>query len=216
MRGVVVLVVVGVVASTLGREPLARAQATRYQPVRVDLGVFAPYGHGIDAYGFGATIEPKFNATDHLTVGLRFEGAVLMNEYGVGGPGGGTINEAATAAFLAKAEYFLTESVVRPFFGFATGLYYLGAQTVGPAGIHQEAGRYFGIGPQVGMDLGAVRLAVTYDILLGASAEVQQTIGNPQTASLSRNYLAFELAFRIGGARLEAPPASPAGPPPRP
>jgi hypothetical protein len=36
------------------------------------------------------------------------------------------------------------------------------------AGIDQKAGRYFGIAPQIGVDLGRLRLAATYNMILGA------------------------------------------------
>ena len=71
-----------------------------------------------------------------------------------------------------------------------------------------QTGRYFGVAPQIGIDLGRVRLAATYNAILGASLEVHQTVGDvEQTSSASQNYLSLELSFRFGGGR-RAPPAT--------
>ena len=50
----------------------------------------------------------------------------------------------------------------------------------GTAGISPKAGRYFGVAPQLGIDLGRLRLAASYNAILGADIEVTQMIGDVQ------------------------------------
>ena len=66
--------------------------------------------------------------------------------------------------------------------------------------IEHATGRYIGVAPQVGVDVGPVRLAATYNAILGAQIEVQRVIDNlPHVEKLSQNYLSLELSFRFTG-----------------
>jgi hypothetical protein len=188
----------------------ASAQAASYQPIRVDAGVSGTYASSISRGGVGAMIEPKFLVHNHVGVGLRLEGAAMWG--GSFGDGGESVSMdmAAVSAIGAKGEYLFFDGAVRPFGGLGLGVYYIGSQsaaaTAGGAAIDQKAGRYFGLAPQVGVDLGRVRLAATYNVIVGADIEVHQQIGNlEQSASYSQNYFTFELSFRLGGDRRAAP-----------
>jgi outer membrane protein X len=188
----------------------ASAQAENYQPVRFNVGLLVPYTPDTGSGGFGGVVEGKYNLTDQIAIGLRLDGAVQFG--GSVGRDSASIDVGAVAAMLAKAEYFLTDSTVRPFVGFAAGMYTLGGQSVtageGTAGVTQAAGRAFGMAPQLGVDLGVVRLAATYNVLLDGELVVQEvsTDGSPPPeVSVSRNYFGFELSFRIGGRRRPRP-----------
>jgi outer membrane protein X len=201
----------------------AAAQAENYEAVRFNVGLLVPYTPGTGSGGFGAVVEGKYNITDRIAAGLRLDGAVQFG--GSVTSESTSINIGAVAAILAKGEFFLTNSTVRPFVGFGAGMYALGGQSVtagqGSAGVTQAAGSVFGIAPQLGLDLGAVRLAATYNVLIGGTLIVQQVSSDgspPPEVSVSRNYFGFELSFRIGGKpkpRL-APPADAAGTAPAP
>lgn len=66
----------------------------------------------------------------------------------------------------------------------------------------QNAGSYFGVAPQVGLELGGFRLSATYNRILGADVEVRQQVGGEvETKKYSQNYFTVELGFRIGGRR---------------
>jgi hypothetical protein len=203
------------IATTLllaGFGSVAHAQAESFDAFRFDVGMFVPYGYGQGNYGFGVALEPKFNLTDHLSLGARVEAAVQGG--GNAGVMNATINEAASAAFLAKADYFFTTGGVRPFLSLGTGIYDMAGQSLsagaGGAAIAQEAGRFFGVASQAGVDIGRVRLALAYELLVGADVDVQQQVGSvTQRSQVSRDYLALELGFRFGGApRVAAAPAS--------
>jgi hypothetical protein len=69
--------------------------------------------------------------------------------------------------------------------GLATGAYVLGASGVSPT-----AGTFFGVGPQLGLDIGGFRAGLSYNALVGAGP-------------VSRDFLSLDLAFRLGGGRKE-------------
>src|SRR5262245_7275063 len=201
---------------------LAHAQAEHYEPIRVDGGISGTYTNASGRGGFGAVVEPKFLIHDHVGVGARIEGAVQF-----GGSFGNdeiSMSVAALAATLAKGEFYPTLGTARPWVGLGLGMYTIVSQDVSTgmsmATVDQKAGRYFGIAPQLGVDLGRLRLAATYNLILGADIEIRQTVGGaPQTSSYSQSYFTFEMTFRMGGRRkappprVEAPPPAPMPPP---
>jgi outer membrane protein W len=202
----------------LAAAPDARAQASSYQPIRVDLTVYAAYGSAdAAAWGGGVAIEPKYNVTDHLAAGLRLEGAGFVTQ-SVKLSSGGTsadVSQSARAltAFLVKADYYLTDSTVRPFLGCGLGLYRIGAgsQSVSSGGsggpvVVQTASSFrgFGFAPQVGLNLGGFRLAATYHVITGGDMVMAtQSVGAaaPTQVKLSKNFFAFEIGGTIGGNR---------------
>lgn len=190
-----------VIGTLLCGTPTAHAQAKNYELFRTDTGLAAAYVPGIGAFGGGAVVEPKVNVTDQLALGLRTSALIT---------GGGSIGEdvsigvGISVAVLGKAEYFLTTSSVRPFLGVGAGYYHQVSQSVdtsGGASAAQGAGKYFGVAPQVGLQLGGFRLALTYNALLGAEIEVTQSVGGA-TESKRQDFLSLDLAFQIRGAKI--------------
>jgi hypothetical protein len=112
-----------------------------------------------------------------------------------------------SACGLLKGEYLLGTGAVRPFVSLGAGVYSMGSHTFvsgpdGEAGISTTTGRYFGVAPEVGIDLGRVRLAATYNAILGADVEYRRTSGGIEhRESFSQSYLSLELSFRFGGDR---------------
>jgi hypothetical protein len=189
----------------------ALAQAPSYQPIRVDLTVFGAYGMGdVAAYGFGAAIEPKYNLTDNLSIGLRFEGSGHVPESVSVGPSSVSMGARAVSAYLAKADWYFGSASSRPFVGVAAGLYRIGsveqkADSSGAVVQRAEAFEGFGFAPQVGVNLGGFRLAATYHVITGGDqVVVTQAVGGlPVEKSLSKNYLAVELGGTFGGAKRQ-------------
>jgi len=199
-----------IVALTAGARD-ARAQAENYNPIRFDSGLTGAYVGSSGRGGFGAMAELKLMAQDHVAVGARFEAAVMFG--GSVGQDDVQMDMAGAAAALAKGEYLYGDGPVRPFVGLGLGVFTIASQSLaaGPntTGIDQKGGRYFGIAPQLGVDLGRLRLAATYNVMLGADIEVHQMIGNvDQTASFSQNYLSFEMSLRFGGGRKHRAPTT--------
>ena len=196
-RGVVVVALL-----SIGARADARADATPYEQVRVDAGLTGSSVGVSDRSGAGMVVEIKALANSRLAIGGRVEVAVMFG--GVVGADELPLEIAMAASGLVKGELHLTDGHIRPFIGLGVGGYTIGSQTIdrGPttAGISQQTGRYVGVAPQLGIDLGRVRLAATYNAILGASLEVRQTIGEvEQTSRVSQNYLSLELSFQFAG-----------------
>jgi outer membrane protein W len=209
------------VLTLLAAAPAARAQAEHYSPIRVDLTFFAAYAPGdATAWGGGLALEPKYNFTDHLSAGLRLEASGFVTQDVKVGSGTGSTNVSqgarAVTALLAKADYYLTTSAVRPFVGLGLGYYRIGAgsQSVsasggGTASVVQTAGAFsgFGVAPQLGLNLGGFRLAATYHALAGGDMVMAtQAVGTttPVRTKLAKNYFAFEIGGTFGGGRRGA------------
>src|SRR5262245_36639814 len=129
----------------LAQASVAAAQAKNYQIWRIDSGLVGAYAPATGAGGFGAVVEPKINVLDFLSAGLRFEGVVLLGgSYGAGGQAI-SVGLGVDAAVMAKADFFFTNTTVRPFAGLGVGMISLGSQKVdtNPGGgtIAQQAGR---------------------------------------------------------------------------
>ncbi|HEY5924925.1 MAG TPA: hypothetical protein VIV11_24760 [Kofleriaceae bacterium] len=155
-------------------------------------------------------VEPKYLIHDNIAIGGRIEAQVQFG--GSFGENGDTkVSMGAVGAVLAKGEYLLGTGTMRPFAGVGIGMFNIVSQSVetGPstASVDQKAGRYFGIAPQLGINLGRLRLAATYNMILGADIEVRQTVGGAmQTSTFSQSYVTFEMSFRFGGRRKAAAP----------
>jgi hypothetical protein len=183
----------------------ARAQAQRYEPIRVDFGLVGGYASGLSEGGFGGCVEPKLLLTDHLAAGLRLEGQVTFGaSVGDGDTGFST---GSVGLLAAKGEFLLGDFGIRPAVGLGLGFYFIGGDTIesGPdqVVVSHKSGNYFGLSPSLGIDLGRVRLAVTYHVLFGAAVEVEEM---GVRKDFSQNFWSFELSFHVGGSKLR--PAS--------
>jgi outer membrane protein X len=162
--------------------------------IRVDVGMTGSSVSVADRNAVGVVTEIKVNAHDNVAIGGRVEVAAMF---------GGLVNQeelpfGIAAAALLKGEYLLGAGHVRPFAGLGAGLYSIGSHTIADGGISTTAGRYFGLAPEVGVDAGRVRLAATYNAVLGTSVEYRQTTGGMHRESFSQSYLSLELSFRFG------------------
>jgi len=181
----------------------ARAEAEHYEQIRADLGMSGTTVAASDRNACGFVAEIKVNAHDHIAVGGRVEIAVMFG----GRVGAEELPFGLTAAGLVKGEYLLGTGPIRPFAGMGAGVYSMGSHTIvsddtGTSGISTTTGRYFGIAPEIGVDLGRLRLAVTYNAIVGTSIEYRQTTGGVMhRETFSPDYVSFEASFRLGGAR---------------
>jgi outer membrane protein W len=190
----------------------ALAASESYQPIRVDTTItFLSGSADIAEYGIGAAIEPKYNLTDRISVGVRLEGAALVPESVSVGGDSVSMGARAVSAYLAKADYYLTTSGVRPFVGIGAGLYRIGSvnQSVSGANVVQQAEAFsgFGVAPQLGINFGGFRLAGTYHVITGGDRVVlTQAVGAPAVSrTMPTSYFALELGGTFGGNRLVSP-----------
>jgi len=174
-----------------------------YQPVRVELVLVGAYGPGdISTYGGGIAVEPKYNVSDQIALGLRIEMVGMASEsiYTLSGATT-SLSARGVVAFLAKGDLYLTTSSVRPFLGFGAGYYAMGSSTTSLSGVGSEAFSGFGVFPQIGVNFGHFRLAAGYNIITGGQQTIA-TVGTT-TVTLAKNYFSFELGGTIGGGRTD-------------
>ena len=201
------LVVAGALVAA-GAPASSASASDNIELFRFDTGLMVPHGPGMGTWGAGASLEPKFTILDPVVIGLRIEGAGHMG--GEVTSSSAKISQYASTALMAKGEYYLLPlTSFRPFLGFGAGVFNMGGQNVsagqGGGSISQAAGRYFGVAPQIGIELGRARLALGYNAILGADIEVKQQVSAgtapPPAAEVSRNFVHFELGVRFGGGR---------------
>ncbi len=179
----------------------ALAESASYAPVRVDLTLLGAYGPGdLRAWGAGLAVEPKYNVTDNLAIGLRIEGVGLATESVVLGGTNLSLGGRAVVAVLAKGDLYLGDGDVRPFLGCGAGLYRQGAVSTSALGSVSEAYTGFGVMPQLGVNFGRFRVAASYALALKGS-ETVVAVGTP--LAISRNYFSFEIGGTFGGGRRE-------------
>ncbi|MFP2924587.1 hypothetical protein ACLESO_05100 [Pyxidicoccus sp. 3LG] len=207
------------VANVSPRDTSIDTFEVRKQPlVVIHTGLAGLYGPGSRNFGFGAVVEPKWNITDSIAAGLRFDGGIMFGggiesrlDGGTGVPSSSvSFSSSASVATLLKGEYLLGRSGVRPFLGLGAGMYSLAGQSVATsadgAGVNQTAGQFFGLAPQLGIDFGGARLGLTYNHILGGDIVVEQNINaGIEAERIERNYLQLELTFRI---KVVSPPRS--------
>jgi hypothetical protein len=183
--------------------------------IRVDAGMTGSVVGASGRNGGGLVGEIKAYANDSLAIGGRLEVAMMFG--GVFGEDELPLDVGLAACGLVKAEYYVLPGQVRPFVGFGAGAYTLGSQRIesGPntSGINTQTGNYFGVAPQLGVDLWRFRLAATYNMIVGASIEYTETGPTREMNRLSRNYFSLEASFRFGsnstrGARRDPGSAS--------
>ncbi len=188
----------------------ANAQSENYKAFKVDVGTLyaIPGGEDVKA-GIGFYIEPKYNLTDNIALGLKMEWAVLGGEE----VGGMSVDVSALGSYQLTGDYYFGEGKVRPFVGLGAGIYSIGTvkydasssltSTLGEYGIAGEVanlagelageadyGSKFGFAPRAGLLLGHFRLGLEYNVITGIDSEFE-----------SRNYLSFKVGFEIGGGK---------------
>ncbi|WP_163997548.1 hypothetical protein [Pyxidicoccus caerfyrddinensis] len=189
------------VASLAPEDPSDTYEARQQPLVVIHTGLTGLYVPGSGAAGFGAAVEPKWNITDSLSAGFRFDAGITMGG-SIAARGTTSFSAGASAATLAKGEFLLGRRGVRPFVGVGAGMYMLANQSVAAsvegAGLNQSGGTFFGVAPQLGVDFGGVRLGLTYNHILGADVVVEQNVNaGIEAERIHRNYLQVEIAFRV-------------------
>jgi hypothetical protein len=188
----------------------ASSSARAEPPIRLDAGLTGSWAGVDERNGTGFVVEIKGFANEMLAIGGRVEIAMFFG--GNVGSDNAELGFAMIGAGLLKAEYYVLPGQIRPFVSAGAGVYTLGTQIVtGDSGItRSEASRRFGIAPQVGLDIGRLRLAATYNAIVGASFDVSSMAnGTRETDRVSRNYFSLELSFRFGSVRKASSPPPP-------
>lgn len=161
------------------------------------LSFMAGYVPGTGAFGGGLVVEPNIEVIDNLHLGLR-TGILISGGGSLGGNGEDvSVGVGVNVSALGNVTYALPTGSVKPTFGLGAGLYYLISQDVSAGNntsVTQQAGEFFGVSPQIGIQLGSVRLAAAYNAILGANIEVVQQVG-AEAETKRQDYLSVEFGF---------------------
>ncbi|WP_165921901.1 outer membrane beta-barrel protein [Natronoflexus pectinivorans] len=178
----------------------AFSQSELYKPFKVDVGFLyaSPMGGDDVSGGIGFYIEPKYNYTDNIALGLKLEWAIL----GSSDVEGMDVSVSGIGTYQLTGDYYFNTNRVRPFAGLGVGLYSLGsvdfkADVNDPndiwgdeLGMSLDYGTKFGFAPRVGVVLGSFRVGMEYNVITGIDSALE-----------SRNYLSFKFGFEIGGGK---------------
>ena len=157
---------------------VSNAQSVAYRFFKVDFttGYSKPAG-GLSG-GFNLSVEPKFNLSDHVAVGIKIEGAALAT---INDAYSGDATVAAMTSTLLTGEYYLGTRTVRPYVGAGLGFYRMRAfNTSNDLASFEETGRMLGIAPRAGLQIGHFRLGVEYNLVKDSnyfSAKLGTTFG---------------------------------------
>jgi outer membrane protein X len=186
----------------------AKAQSTIFNPFKVDfaLGYAVPQGSGSKG-GVALALEPKYAVMDQLAVGLRLEAALTVRGFDQnydGSSGSGKI--AASASYLATADYYFSNGGFRPFVGGGVGIFALAHgeydDNTGNSAVSTTAVTRFGEMLRVGFETGHFRLGVEYNFVPRTSESATDDYGNTYDLTSRNSYLGIKLGFFIGGSRM--------------
>ena len=169
----------------------ANAQSTTFKPFKVDfsLGYAVPAGEGNKA-GVLFAIEPKYSINDNITVGIKYEGALMGRSYTDANGELQSLDVKAAGAYQFTGDYYFNTNRFRPFAGLGLGFLKVGSiqfdNGSGTGDISYDM--TFAGTPRIGFEFGHFRLAMEYTMA-------------GKTGLFSNNYLGIKLGFFAGGGR---------------
>jgi outer membrane protein W len=172
-----------------------------YNPIKVDLslGYALPSGNGSKGGALFA-FEPKYSFLDNLSVGLRFETALMAR--GVESSNGSTstnIEIKASGSYIATGDYYFTGNrSFRPFVGTGMGIFRLAAATVATAGADvSDLKVKFGAMFRTGFEASWLRVGFEYNII--PDTKFISQIGIPTEFTYKNSYIGIKLGVCFGG-----------------
>lgn len=170
------------------------AQSEFYKPFEVDAGLVIafPISDNLQI-GAGGYLEPKYNIHDNVALGFKLEFVAIASDALIGLNGDLVdINVSGITSFLITGDYYFTTSLIRPFIGAGTGIYFLGDVEYQNNIISTDPiGTRFGIAPRIGLVAGHFRLSTEFNYIPGLSG------------LKSRDYVGLKLGFEIGGGKIK-------------
>ena len=178
----------------LGVAFFGNAQSTAFKPFKFDfaVGYGIPAGSGSSA-GVILALEPKYSINNNITLGLRFEGAVLAKASYDANTGVTKADAHFNASYLATGDYFFNTNSFRPFVGLGVGLFNSVAAAADNTGTAEASvsTNKFGAAPRVGFEAGHFRMGVEYNIA-------------GKSGSINNNYLGIKIGFFVGGGKTSS------------
>jgi len=174
------------------------------KPFKVDvsLGYAIPGGSGSKG-GVLFAVEPKYAVISNLSVGLRFEGAVIARFSGYDNEGNALASVKAAGSYLATGDYYFTNNYsFRPFAGAGVGLFSLAGAEVntGTGDGSVSAGSKFGGMIRAGIEASHFRLGLEYNIVPKTTFTGYDADGNINSGLSSNNgYIGIKIGVCFGG-----------------
>lgn len=168
-----------------------------FKPFKVDVsaGFALPLSGGNGAKGgLLFAIEPKYAVAEQISIGLRFEGAIMARA--VIDNGTEVIGEAqGNGSYLLTGDYYFNNNNFRPFLGAGVGLFNVAGAAVNSNDPLQEDDVYtennFGGMIRGGFEAGHFRFGIEYNI------------AGKTSFSPNNDYLGFKLGVCFGGGRYK-------------
>lgn len=180
---------------------VAIASAQTFKPFKVDLstGYAIPSGKGAKG-GVLFALEPKYAVMDNLSVGLRFEAAVMARGSSNASGDEIEVDVKASGSYLATADYYFTENTVRPFAGAGVGIFSLASASGDETTVGVSAAKSkFGGMLRAGTEIGHFRIGFEYNLV--GNTDLKDETG--ATVGTSKNsYIGIKLGAVIGGGRI--------------
>lgn len=153
----------------------------------ISLGYALPQGSGVKG-GFLFVIEPKYAVIQQLSVGLRIESAILVNDVATDVNTGNSGKAKSLQSYLATGDYYFTNNKFRPFVGGGAGIFSVTSYLVlnSNAAVLVPAKSKFGFMARGGFEAGHFRLGLEYNFL-----------------SEKDSYLGIKVGACIGGGRKQ-------------
>jgi outer membrane protein X len=180
---------------------------SNYKPFKFDIavGYASPAGSGAKG-GVLVALEPKYTFIPNLSVGLRFEAAVVARFSGYSPDGDALdVKLKASGSYLATGDYYIPlpgSKFFRPFTGAGAGIFTIaGIEANSSGGSAAGAGTKFGGVTRAGFEIGHFRFAAEYNIVPSSKLSGYDANGNPAEITSKNSYLGVKIGAFIGGGR---------------
>jgi outer membrane protein X len=177
------------------------------KPFKVDvsIGYAIPAGTGAKG-GVLFAVEPKYAVIPDLSVGVRFEGAVVARFGGYDQEGMPLETDVkASGSYLFTGDYYLMKDYAfRPFVGGGAGIFSVaGVETNSTSG-DVSAGAKFGGMIRAGIEASHFRAGIEYNMVPKTTFTGYDSNGNITSGLTSPNsYIGIKIGVCFGGGRIK-------------
>jgi len=173
-----------------------KAQEFKKFKVAVGGGYASPAGSGAKG-GVLFYIEPAYRIQDNISVGLRWEQALVVRGFSEDVPSGVDLNIAGIGSYTLNGQYYFNNNNFRPFVGLGFGIYNLAAVKYDAGGqtdqVAVASGSKVGFYPRVGFDLNHFNVSIDYNVVGATKADGGGEFKN--------SYLGVRIGGSFGGGR---------------
>jgi len=152
----------------IGINQHADAQSSLFKPFKIDIGIVGAVSLDDEAgNGPGFYLEPKYQASDRINVGLRLESVFLTSGSISIGPTAVDLEAASVFPILLTGDYYFNTERVRPYAGLGIGVYIKDETSIntdiGIVNFDLGSKTNFGVAPRLGLNAGHFKLAIIYN-----------------------------------------------------